>query len=103
MIKCSSCENLECVSHDGKIEVEVSEVSETGIGIIMEGDVLRGTRFDNSFYMVNYIKDNYKMIGVGICRNKNKPVMLYINDYNNIFGISTVLPYRYFDLEKVVE
>ena len=98
MQTCSTCGKSDCTTCDGRIEVRVNIVLDN---MLNENEILTGRRFDNASFMVNNIKNKYKNIGVGICKNKNKPINLYLDDYNHIYGVSTILPYRYFELEKV--
>jgi len=66
---------------------------------VVVGQTLRGYRVDKKHFS-EYIRNNYNLIGDGTCLSKNKKVDLYADNSGNIYGVSTVLPYRYFELGR---
>ena len=64
---------------------------------IRRGETLIGTRYENQ-YQTDFIKANYTKIGVGLCQTKQKYIDIYQDKNGHIYGVSTVLPYRYFEL-----
>jgi hypothetical protein len=62
--------------------------------------LLAGNRHDDKA-RYDEIKSSCRLFGIGKCTNKCKPVELYVCQHGNIFGLSTILDYRYFDLWRV--
>jgi len=77
-----------------KTEVVVETATSPTVKV---GDMVKGFRVDRKFF-ADYIRQNYTSIGDGTCLSKNKKVDLFADNSGNIYGVSTVLPYRYFEL-----
>lgn len=77
-------------------EIVVDTTLDNSIAV---GDSLKGVRTDNG-YMANNIRQRYTKIGDGTCTNKKKKVDLYKSGMGLLYGLSTILPYRYFILRK---
>lgn len=69
--------------------------------VLNVGDVLIGRRADSKL-MADHIRKNYRKVGEGICRSKQKLCYIYVNhnEANTFYGLSSILPDRYFTLAK---
>lgn len=100
---CKTCQKVDCNTcsdkYTGKTEVIVVLTIDENFTDYknLVGVTLSGKRFENA-NMYNYIKSNYKFIGIGTCKRLNKKIDLWINKSGFIYGTSKVLPYRYFEL-----
>lgn len=77
-------------------EIVVDTALDNSIAV---GDSLKGVRTDNT-YMAQNIRQRYMKIGDGTCTNKKKKVDLYKSNAGLLYGLSTILPYRYFILRN---
>ena len=68
-------------------------------GVIRAGETLKGFRVDMKFFYDHILK-NYSPIGDGTCVSKQKKVNLFADKSGNIYGASTILDYRYFELRR---
>ncbi len=80
-----------------KTELKVIESYDNTI--IRNGEILKGVRVEG-IYMSNYIRVKYRHVGIAECVSIKKPINIYADKNGLIYGLSKILSYRYFILDK---